>query len=439
MLISADSASVAISGLGESFVIWDWEYDEVLNIDAPAERPHRLAIDAENLRFVSISQFGVIDVWDLATDYFVKQLDSYNIASKTWASQLGLDAGGHRAVIGYENGMVEVWDLDNSPANHISDFNEYPLLYNATYLSDTQILLDGARENQSQNEAGLAIWNSATNEIMHEFFLPNLAPSSLVLSADRRFAAIASETEIFVFDLETEEQIWTEDSPLRLSGLAFNPSNSHELLVVDAESISLWDIEQELLLRTYAGQGQIAFSPDSSQFLSSASDGKVMLWDTSSGEILREFELSISSNILVFHPNGSMALRASQENSVTLWDLETGATVQVFRGHEALVQAAVFSTDASRLWTASADGAIIAWDVATGTELYLYALSGEPIWDIDISPNGENLLSVTSDSLIIWRTDPLSLEEVVNWTYANRFIRPLTERECRQFYVNCSN
>ena len=134
-----------------------------------------------------------------------------------------------------------------------------------------------------------------------------------------------------------------------------------------------------------------------------------------------------------------MGLTASQGSTVTLWNLETGEAVQVFSGHGDFVHDAVFSADGSRLWTVSDNGEIIAWNVATGTEEYRYFVSASQLWDIDISPDGQQIVTATPSSIILWQTNRLSLQEVIDWTKANRFTRPLSPLECQRYHVDCES
>lgn len=460
--ISADGQRIVISGLGESLQIWNWQADTLQAISSPSERPHRIVLDEVGERMIWVTQDGVIDIWDLENGQLERRLSLYGIANDNWVNQFAIDEEGRTAIFGFENGSIEVWDFYTSPNNLVMEMSEYPYTHDAAFTSNDEILLYGGywRENPGVSprviEPRLAIWNLTTNSIEREFLLDDSAAGAMSLEGDFALAASNAQlrgfsaaspnqrSEIFYFNLETGETLWQNSFDENMGGadVAIRPDKPQQVLTVWGRSIRLWDTASGEVLKTYEGHQNnvihITFSPDGSQFLSSGGeDNKVLLWDVETGEILREFDTELRSELLVFHPNGEMALTARAGNIAVLWNLETGEIVQSFEGHGNFVRDAVFSADATRLWTASENGEIIAWNVESGLEEYRYEVSAAQFWDIDISPNGEFIVGVTSDRLIIWRTNQLSLDEVIEWTNANRFVRPLSAIECQRYHVDC--
>ena len=83
--------------------------------------------------------------------------------------------------------------------------------------------------------------------------------------------------------------------------------------------------------------------------------------------------------------------------------------------------------------SASDDGTLILWDVATGQPIRRYTGHNGPVRRVVFSRDGRSAISADSDEIIEWRIE--TLEELVEWTYANRHVQPLTCLQREQYNV----
>ena len=107
--------------------------------------------------------------------------------------------------------------------------------------------------------------------------------------------------------------------------------------------------------------------------------------------------LSLSHRItlesLAFDPRGRFVLSGASDSSVILWDKESGAEFRRFEGHTDGVESVAFT------------------------------------------PNGRYALSGSFDgSVIIWQL-PIELNELIQWSVNNRYVRDLTCTERRLYRV----
>ena len=71
-------------------------------------------------------------------------------------------------------------------------------------------------------------------------------------------------------------------------------------------------------------------------------------------------------NSAVFSPDGRRILTGSEDHTARIWDAETGEQLHELRGHDTRVLAAAFSPDGERVVTASSDQTARVWDASTG-------------------------------------------------------------------------
>lgn len=103
----------------------------------------------------------------------------------------------------------------------------------------------------------------------------------------------------------------------------------------------------------------------------------------------------------IFSPDECLIASCSADNEIKLWDSSTGELLQTLKGHTAKVHSISFSPDGQLMASSSEDGTIRIWNVKTYSLLRTFADSG---WvnTIDFSPDGENILSASFDSIKIW-------------------------------------
>jgi WD40 repeat protein len=139
---------------------------------------------------------------------------------------------------------------------------------------------------------------------------------------------------------------------------------------------------------------------------------------------------------LAFGPNEATALSASADGSLILWDVETGEVIRRYLGHEDMVWSVDITPDGRYALSGAMDGAIILWDFETGEELRRFDGHTGIVPGLVFSPDGRTAFSVSFDGqLIEWQIADLPLDELIEWTYANRYVRDLTCEEREQYRV----
>ena len=148
-----------------------------------------------------------------------------------------------------------------------------------------------------------------------------------------------------------------------------------------------------------------SFSPDGKTIVSGGgiwNDGKIYLWDVTTGENLHALTGHGNSvESVAFSPDGQTIASGSGDDTIRLWDVATGAHLRTLTGHEGSVYSISFSPDGQTIASGSDDGTIRLWDVNTGTgwPKILIGHTG-PVRSISFSPDGQTIASGSDDGTI---------------------------------------
>jgi RNA polymerase sigma factor (sigma-70 family) len=119
----------------------------------------------------------------------------------------------------------------------------------------------------------------------------------------------------------------------------------------------------------------VAFAPDGRQLATGAEGllgkpGALRLCDVATGEVLVTLPTPQSVRSIAYAPDGKTLATAEHDGSARLRDATTGAVLQVFAGHQSMIDAVSFSADGTRLVTSGQDKAVKVWNSATGGALH---------------------------------------------------------------------
>jgi WD40 repeat protein/class 3 adenylate cyclase len=161
----------------------------------------------------------------------------------------------------------------------------------------------------------------------------------------------------------------------------------------------------------------VAFSSDGRYALTGGTDGIARVWDTLTGEEIRQFVGHTNLiNSATFSPDGRYILTGSWDKTARLWDAKTGQELHQFIGHTDQVLAVAYSPAGTIILTSSVDGTTRLWDSATGQELQSFIGSSTAF-----SPDGKYLLTDNNDGKVrMW--DIQTNQEVRQFTHGHTSI-----------------
>jgi WD40 repeat protein len=111
----------------------------------------------------------------------------------------------------------------------------------------------------------------------------------------------------------------------------------------------LWSIEPKAQLPVFqtADVNGMAFSSDGKFILTGDSEGVGRLWNTNTGQLLREFKghTDTINYGVAFSPDGKKVVTSSWDKTVRIWDIETGEELYRFTDYTERVNSVAFSPD----------------------------------------------------------------------------------------------
>jgi RNA polymerase sigma factor (sigma-70 family) len=151
----------------------------------------------------------------------------------------------------------------------------------------------------------------------------------------------------------------------------------------------------------------VAFRPDSKELAVARGDGHVVIWDIASGREIRSLEAEVKRKpgddirfeALVYSPNGRGLLSSAYEGSMRLWDAATGKQLWSQPGNGK----AAFSPDGKQLLTGGWDRKLRFRDAATGTEKRTAVEVEDIIDSIAFSPDSQIVVTSHHDGTIRFR------------------------------------
>ena len=173
----------------------------------------------------------------------------------------------------------------------------------------------------------------------------------------------------------------------------------------------------------------VAFSPTGDRLATTGDAGIVNVWDisallnspagTTSGQPILTFSNGIGVNSIAFSPDGMYLATGDYNGKLSIWDASTGEKIKTISAHGDTIVKVAYSPDGTRLATASADGTAKLWDTKTYEMLFSFtaqANGGGTIRSLAFSPDGRKLATAQDvHGVDIWDTSTGNLEITLNY------------------------
>lgn len=132
--------------------------------------------------------------------------------------------------------------------------------------------------------------------------------------------------------------------------------------------------------------------------------GRVVLWDTTTGQQIGELKgHGKGVTKVAFSRDGRLLASSGSDNTIKLWDVAARKELRTLVGHTANVDSMDFSPDSRLLASASDDGGTFLWDTNTGEHLLtLISLDDGGEWMV-VTPQGLFDGTPISWNQILWR------------------------------------
>jgi WD40 repeat protein len=209
-------------------------------------------------------------------------------------------------------------------------------------------------------------------------------PFLVTFSPDGRRLAIADDRVRIVYDLETGRS-WTMSGICATLAVVFSPDGRTLAGAIENGRVRLWNASTGKLLRTLIGHTRsitsVAFSPNGRILATGGLDDTLRVWDVATGRVLRVIGGSTKwkdyagrsdwVNAVAFSPDGGVLASGSNDGLIRLRDVRTLAVQRTFGAGEKSypVDCLAFSPSGGELASGGEGDSIGRWDLRTGRAL----------------------------------------------------------------------
>lgn len=284
---------------------------------------------------------------------------------------------------------------------------------------------DGATLVSGSHDGTLILWSVTSGKLLrsiedHRLKGRPFEVVSVAFSHDgKKLASASSDQTARVWDAATGAQTWKFANVTSAHQVIFSP-NDNLLAVANCNTVMVWNLSSGILLRTFR-KAQIdvggTYCAKHVAFLNNddllADGGPIQIWRVSTGKELRRFDSLRSGLGMALSSDGTKLVLGHSEGylgMMEVWDVATGKIFRRFPGQANPVESVGFAPDAKIVASENhqgndirADGFIDLWDLNTGKKLRRLSGHKSRVAAIAFSPDGKTLASGSWDhSVKLW-------------------------------------
>ncbi|HYU71501.1 MAG TPA: TIR domain-containing protein [Ktedonobacteraceae bacterium] len=290
---------------------------------------------------------------------------------------------GRLLAVAAADGKVRLWDAVSSTLLYVLESpprvvstgmvstQEEGQITSVAWSPDGKLLAAGA------SHGSVLLWDSASNRllpsIMLNFYTHKVSNytytvgrpvvRSVAWSPDGKLLTIAADDEVNLWNqargtlhILPGRRLW---NAFFIDAVIWSPDGAL-LAAHSREDLQLWDVTKgKQLQRLKVQVTSLAWSPDGKLLSAVGADGKMKLWDTTTGELLPvlspDSAWAVASHIETpaWSPDGKLLASGGSDDLVHLWDPTTGRLLYTLEGHTNRVKSVAWSPDGTLLASGS--------------------------------------------------------------------------------------
>ena len=298
-------------------------------------------------------------------------------------------------------GTVCLWDPNTG--EHKVTLGEHEERVECVEFSPDSSILASACE-YPQGHGTIRLWDVVTGKQKAALEGHRLGRLNMVFSPDGKMLASADDETIRLWDTETGQHKTTLEKPGFLANsIAFSPDGDTIATGgwdkdIDrglwTGAVRLWDAatgeHKEEFIKEHTNRVfTVAYSPDGASLISGSEDGKIFLWNTSTGQL--KASLTGYPYAIAFSPDSSRLAIASQEKKIRLYDPVSGECRSILTEHTDRICNLIFNPDGKTFAGMGENSTIRLWDAVTGEHLQTIIGHTRSVSSISFNPEGSKL------------------------------------------------
>ena len=432
-VFSPDGSLIVSGGNDGGVILWNTEsgeieailsptdYREELNTDQVAFSPdgHYVLVSFENLGSNGATPDDdrhELRIIDIETGEVVQIVGGEGYSAGT----LTFSPDGSQFLAGLTSGEIWIWDFE--PDAEI--YND--LVGTFTALPDDEDSGDTEESESAEDEEAFEFPVAVARLQEHR-------AGELILdmgfNEDGTLLFTAGEDyDIIIWDWQTQEMVRVLDGHTdNVVAAAFIPGTNQLLSTSRDRNIIVWNLDNGEIIRMMTGHESLpealAVTYDGNRAVTgSLSSALAIVWDLEVVDFSNDFDSGTDEiRRVAYHPDGVWVATLSldlapldDDPTLNLWNPQTGELVQTFENHPWGGYDLGFVLDNYTI--VSVTGTRLAFsDIETGETTpadRLYDGNGTLLWDIDVHPDGRQIVGATQGGdLLLWTIVDDSLEE----------------------------
>ena len=187
----------------------------------------------------------------------------------------------------------------------------------------------------------------------------------------------------------------------------FSPDDKYVAIDTPDNSLALWDLSSQQLVRTFDGFGRavwsVVFAPDQKTLAAAFIEGTVRVWDRTSGKQKFEKHSKLEQLGIAFSPDNKYLAVGMDRNVAEIFDAETGASLRSFSFPKATVGLIFFSPDGSKLFATTNDGSLYSCNIRDGQLVNFTESHSNEVTSFSFSPDGKKVATGSVDRTVkLW-------------------------------------
>jgi len=443
---SPDDKTLATGGRDGAVVIWELSTGRELRVlNGHTRRVNAVAFSPDGRTLASASDDHTIKLWDPGSGAEARTLTAHQGS----VTALAFSPDGRTLASASADRTIKLWEAGTGRESRTLSGHTDGVT-SLAFCPATPMLASGSWDGT------VRLWNFAAARELRTLTGHASNVSAVACANDGRTVAASggSDHRVNRWEAASGRELPALAGEARtVDTLAFSPDGRLLASAGEADSVGLWDVASGRTSRILKGHAQFVksvafsadgrslvsgsvdgvvrlwrladgkewqrsiiahdgavtaavFTPSGGQIASRGVDGTVKIWDSSTGALLRRFEVGKPAGgacSLAVSPDGRLLAAGTVNREIKLWSLADGTELSSLAGHAGGVEAVAFSPDGRIVASGSADKTIKLWDVTSGRELGTLAGHSSWIGCVAFSPDGQTLASSGGDKTIrLW-------------------------------------
>ncbi|KAF9024981.1 WD40 repeat-like protein [Hymenopellis radicata] len=364
-----------------------------------------VAFSPDDTQVVSCSADQSVRIWDVKMRQQVRVLIGHTYV----VSCVMFSPCGSQILSASQDMSLRIWDA--STGEELKQFDFTSDVTPFAFSRDGQKIASRSLDNSIQ------VWDITKEELLNDLIGHTGQVWSVMFSHDGTRIVSGSDNSIHVWTMTASKRLDSTPCQSAWNWLVQECRPHWELQSVwegdpFIESIKklasngcFHDSKRPKMLKGHTHQVQcVVFSSDGEQIISSSPDKTIQIWDTTTGQQLKELDHHLGSDrdcqsLASLSSDGTLACSATEKSILSIWDTASGILLKE-QCIDGIVTWLSFSPDSTHIVTGLESGSLIIWDSRTGEQLGTLEGHQSAITCVAFFPDSFQLVSGSKDRSI---------------------------------------